>query len=136
VLVFQLVAIPLIALLFLSSAVRLFLGERPRWIALSRPLVWLATAVAVWRPDLTTRIAQFLGIGRGGDLILYTHALAFLAAVFYFYQKSRQLEGDITRLVRHIALTTAEGVAAQAQSVDGETTEKEREPPRVSRGLS
>jgi len=122
VLVFQLVALPLAVLLFLWGAVRFFLGDRPRWIALSRPLLWLAAAVAVWRPDLTTRVAQFLGIGRGADLLLYALALAFLAALFYFYRKSRQLEGDITRLVRHIALTTTESVAEQAPSDAGERT--------------
>ncbi|MDH3403107.1 MAG: DUF2304 domain-containing protein [Acidobacteriota bacterium] len=121
-LVFQLVAIPLALLLFLWSAVRLFLGDRPRWIALARPLLWLAAAVAVWRPDLTTKVAQLLGIGRGADLVLYALALAFLAAVFYFYRKSRQLEGEITRLVRHVALTTAESGAEQAQSDEGQTT--------------
>jgi hypothetical protein len=122
VLLFQLVAIPLALLLFSWGAVRFFLGDRPRWIALARPLLWLAAAIAVWRPDLTTRIAQSLGIGRGADLLLYALALAFLAALFYFYRKSRQLEGDITRLVRHIALTTAEKAAEQAPSDVEETT--------------
>ena len=121
-LVFQLVAIPLAVLLFLWGAARFFLGDRPRWIALARPLLWLAAAVAVWRPDLTTRVAGFLGIGRGADLLLYALALAFLASLFYFYRKSRQLEGDITRLARHIALTTAENAAERTPSDTGETT--------------
>lgn len=120
-LVFQLVAIPLALLFFLWGMVRFFLGDRPRWIALARPLLWLAAAVAVWRPDLTTQVAQALGIGRGADLVLYALALAFLAALFYFYRKSRQLEADITRVVRHLALENAESGAKQAPG-DEETT--------------
>ena len=121
-LVFQLVAIPLALLFCLWGAVRFLLGDRPRWIALARPLLWLAAAVAVWRPDSTTRVAQLLGIGRGADLVLYALALAFLAAVFYFYRKSRQLEGDITRLVRHLALATAERGGDRAQGDERDTT--------------
>ncbi len=125
-LIFQVVVIPLALVFFLSGVVRLLLGDRPRWIALLRPLLWLAAAVAVWRPDFTTKVAQFLGIGRGADLVLYALALAFLAAVFYFYRKSRQLEGEITRLVRHIALTTAESGVEQAQNNKGEATGEAR----------
>ncbi len=115
-LIFQIIVIPLTVLFFLSGVVRFYRGDRPRWMALLRPLLWLAAAVAVWRPDLMTRVAQFLGIGRGADLVLYALSLAFLAAVFYFYRKSRQLESEITHLVRHLALTNAEHSAQPAQS--------------------
>ena len=125
-LIFQVVVIPLALMFFLSGVVRLFLGDRPRWIALLRPLLWLAAALAVWRPDVTTKVAQSLGIGRGADLVLYALALAFLAAVFYFYRKFRQLEGEITRLVRHIAVTTAESGVEQAQENKGEATGEAR----------
>ena len=66
-LVFQLLAIPLAVLLFLWGAVRFFLGDRPRWIALSRPLLWLAAAVAVWRPDLTTMMGFMRAAARAAD---------------------------------------------------------------------
>ncbi len=107
-LLFQIVVIPLAGLFFVTSTARFLLGERPRWIALSRSLLWFAAAIAVWRPEITTSVAHALGVGRGADLVLYTLALAFPAAAFYFYRKTRRLEAELTRLVRHIALTTAE----------------------------
>ena len=121
-LIFQIIVIPLAIVFFLTGVIRLYLGDRPRWIAVLRPILWLMAAIAVWRPDLTTRIAQLLGIGRGADLVLYTLAVAFLAAVFHFYRKFRQLEGEITSLVRHVALTSAEEVAGPASSGKGEAT--------------
>ena len=113
-LVFQLVAIPLTLALFLWSAVRWARGERPRGLALSRTLLWLAAAVAVWRPDWTTKLARLVGIGRGADLVLYAVALAFVGVAFALYRRTRQLEADVTRLVRHVALMTAEEGSEEA----------------------
>ena len=60
--------------------------------------------LAIGRPQWTNDLARALGIGRGADLVLYGVALAFLAACFYFYQKTRRLEADLTGVVRHLAL--------------------------------
>ena len=61
--VFQLIALPIILLLFLRSLYRLIRGDRPRWGPLLGAVIWAAAGVAILRPQLTTAVARFLGIG-------------------------------------------------------------------------
>jgi len=65
---FQWIATPVLALLFVRAAFRLARGARPRWWLLLSAAIWLAAAVTILVPDLTTDIAHTLGIGRGADL--------------------------------------------------------------------
>jgi len=106
---FQWIGLPLVAALFIRSAVRLLRGERPRFTILLGLVIWLAAAVAIYRPAITTEVARFLGIGRGADLLIYLVAIAFLVSVFYFYRKYRQLSSELTQVVRSIALDRARG---------------------------
>jgi hypothetical protein len=102
--VFQMIAIPLVLLLCLRSVARLLRGERPRWSALLGAVVWLGAAAAIFDPDLTNRAAGWLGIGRGADLLIYVVALAFAVVSFYFYTRLRRLESNLTVIVRELAL--------------------------------
>jgi hypothetical protein len=106
--VFQAVTLPLIALLFLRSVIRFFRRGRSRVGALAAALIWFAAGVAILRPGVTNRLAEFLGIGRGADLLLYLLAIAFLVTSFYFYQKYHRLESDLTLVVRRLALEEGE----------------------------
>jgi len=103
-LVFQIVTLPLVTLLFLRCIHRVIRRSRSRVGSLAGALIWFAAGVAILRPEVTNELAGLLGIGRGADLLLYLLAIAFLASVFYFYQKSHRLESDLTRVVRRLAL--------------------------------
>jgi len=105
--VFQLVAVPLVTLLFLRCAYRVVRRDRSRWGAFVGAVIWFAAGVAILRPEVTNELAELLGIGRGADLLLYLLAIAFLASSFYFYQKSHRLESDLTRVVRRLAVREA-----------------------------
>ena len=105
--VFQLVAVPLVALLFLRSAYRVVRRERSRWGSFVGAVIWFSAGVAIVRPEVTNELAALLGIGRGADLLLYLLAISFLASSFYFYQKYHRLESDLTRVVRHLAVREA-----------------------------
>jgi hypothetical protein len=104
---FQLVSIPIAALLAIASLFRLVRGGQPRWVYLASALVWLAAGMAIAAPDSTTTIAHALGIGRGADLLTYVLAIAFVLVTFYFYHRHRQLTVQLTELTRHIALREA-----------------------------
>ena len=78
--------------------------HRPGWLSLLGMLVGIAGAVAIWDPEMTTRIARLVGIARGADLLTYLVALAFLGSWFYFYQRTRSLSIAVTTLVRELAL--------------------------------
>ena len=119
---FQIVFLPIVCVLWGRSVRRLVHGERPRISAVLGVFVWLAGGIAIGFPNLTTKIAGLLGIGRGTDLVLYLTAVCFMASLLYFYQKCRRLDIAITRLVRAMALRDAR------QCDDSSNATEHREP--------
>jgi hypothetical protein len=117
---FQWIVVPLLSLLFVHSLVVMARGRRWRSAGV-RALVWLAAAIAVLRPGISSPIAKALGIGRGTDLVLYLFIIAFLGAAFYFYSRVVKLETAITAVVRQVALQNK--AQAGLQSVEEEIAE-------------
>jgi hypothetical protein len=111
---FQFITLPLVGFLFVRNFLQLFHGNQSRLIALFGAAVWLSAGIAIYRPDLTIRIAAILGIGRGADLVLYLLAVSYLLAISYVYNKFRKMESNITEIVRHLALR--EPVSGQPQA--------------------
>ncbi|KRE43724.1 DUF2304 domain-containing protein [Knoellia sp. Soil729] len=58
-------------------------------------------------PNVWTRIAHLVGVGRGTDLILYGLVIAFFSFVVTTYRRLRQVELRYTRLARRLALDEA-----------------------------
>ena len=105
---FQIATLPVLAVMILVTAVAM--GRRrlaPKfgtaWIAL-----WVAAAVAVLDPEILVRLARFLGIGRGADLVFYVSILAFFIAFFLVYLRFRRLDEQMTQIIRHLAIRDAE----------------------------
>lgn len=67
-------------------------------------LVWLAVAVVFWWPELTSRVADILHIGRGADVVTYSAIIILLYAVFRLFVRMDSLDRSITTLTREIAL--------------------------------
>lgn len=59
-------------------------------------------------PSVTDRLAHFVGVGRGADLITYLFIIFFFIAGIAFYSKVRKLEEQQTELVRRVALRNAQ----------------------------
>jgi hypothetical protein len=59
-------------------------------------------------PDLTTRIAHKVGVGRGTDLLLYMLCLATASAFLQLYRQNRSLEEKLTAVVRQVAIQGAQ----------------------------
>jgi hypothetical protein len=105
---FQVVTLPLLAVMVLVTAIQIARRRlAPRfgtaWIAL-----WVAAAVSIANPDLLVRIAHFLGIGRGTDLVLYLSILFMFAAFFIIYLRFRRVDEQLTKIVRHLAIRDAQ----------------------------
>lgn len=71
-------------------------------------VVFIGGAVLVIWPDLASRLADQLGVGRGVDLVVYLAImlLGFLNLVLYSHY--RHLKQQLTQLVRHGAISAAE----------------------------
>ncbi|MDK8768103.1 DUF2304 domain-containing protein [Corynebacterium freneyi] len=71
-------------------------------------LVFLAACVwAIVRPDDLTVVANWVGVSRGTDLLLYMLVLAFVFTTVSSYIRFREQELRYARLARAVALKTA-----------------------------
>jgi len=68
-------------------------------------LVVLVGIVAVLWPDLTTTVANSVGVGRGTDLVLYLLVTVFAYSALTTAQRIHHLQHDITVLTRELALS-------------------------------
>ena len=71
-------------------------------------LIAAAVVFILW-PDITTKLAQKLGVGRGADLVFYVSILIFWFVVLKLYARIRQLEKSFTRIIREDAIKNAVG---------------------------
>jgi hypothetical protein len=104
-----LIQVVLIAVVILVVA-RLFRSRGARAQAIRRiGLVVFAAfaAVSILFPELWSRVARVVGVGRGTDLVLYALVIAFLSFTVTTYLRYRELENNYTRLARRIALSEA-----------------------------
>lgn len=78
-----------------------------RWYTFAWSLVWMGVAIVALWPELLSRFADALGIGRGVDVALYVAILALFFAVFKIMLRIYILEDHIAILNQHIALLSA-----------------------------
>src|SRR5262245_7945059 len=96
------------------------------WIEYPRsPAVGLLTVIAawaglffVWFPEQATRIATWVGIGRGVDLVIYVWIGVSLIVLLNLHLKIRAQMELITVLARKIAIAGATGVQDPPRSTD------------------
>jgi hypothetical protein len=72
-------------------------------------LIFVVTMVVFSiNPDLSTAIANYLGVGRGADLLFYLSHLVLFFIAFMYYLKFKDMEIRFAQLVRHIAISESE----------------------------
>ena len=65
-------------------------------------------AVAVIFPQHTDIVANFVGVGRGVDLITYLIEVVVLFVLLHYYTKFVELQRQLTDVVRELAILRAE----------------------------
>jgi hypothetical protein len=76
------------------------------WILWS--LFWIAVAVFVMVPSATQWFAHLMGVGRGADAVLYVGMISISYAFFRVYLRMRDVDQQVTQLVRKLALNEAQ----------------------------
>lgn len=95
----------------------LFYQLKGRSRLLDRGIVFSIAAagvILIVDPQLSMKIANALGVGRGVDLVIYLGMTGFAFLFLLIFSKLRALESQITSLVRTIAIQ---------QAVDGAQTQ-------------
>lgn len=67
-----------------------------------------AGAAAVVFPGLTDDVARFVGVGRGADLVTYVAIVAVMFVLLHYYTKFVELQQQVTKLTRELAIARAE----------------------------
>lgn len=67
-------------------------------------IFWFLAVVFVWWPNSTVRLANFFGIGRGSDLVLYVSLAVIFYLLFKTHIKIEEINRNITKVVRDKSL--------------------------------
>lgn len=108
------------------------------WVKIGFVLMVFAAVWAILRPDDVTVVANWLGVDRGTDLMLYVLIIAFFFTTMSTWVRFREQELRYARLARAVALqnavppTTARPTAARPTSARPAPKPPETEPnPRM-----
>ena len=71
-------------------------------------IFWLAVISAVLFPQKTDVVAQFLGVERGADLLVYLSIITLFFIVFKIVVRLEKIDRDVTSIVRNKALQDKE----------------------------
>lgn len=116
----------MIIVLVLTGALSLVVLYGIRLLSTARPLVGgavIAVAgagiVLVWDPELSTRIANAVGVGRGTDLLVYLLFILTAMLVLLVHARFRTYDRMITELARSVAITHAREPEAAGERAPG-----------------
>ena len=83
-------------------------AQAKAWVKLGFVVFVIAGIYAILRPNDTTTLAHWLGLGRGTDLMLYALIIAFAFTTLSTYLRFKDLELRYSRLARAVAVRGAE----------------------------
>lgn len=106
------IIIQLLLLLGVLALAYYFLSNRRKarakaWVKLGFALFLILSIWAILRPDDLTVVANWLGVSRGTDLLLYAIVVAFMFVTVSSYMRFREQELRYARLARAVALQNA-----------------------------
>ena len=101
---FQWLALVLVVGVFLKTIKKYKKGELAFREFLFWLILWGASFFVILLPETSSFLAVKLGIGRGVDLILYAGIGLIFYILFKIIVKIEKIEGNITVLVRELAL--------------------------------
>jgi hypothetical protein len=67
-------------------------------------IFWLAVGTAVLLPQVTIFLANYLGVGRGADLVVYASLIFVFYMIFCLFVRQQKTEKDISKIVEHLAM--------------------------------
>ena len=136
---FQISALAVLALLLVTSLANLVRRRGRPGVSILWSLLWVAGAIALIRPSLTRVVANFLGIGRGADLVFYVGLITMAIGFFVVYVRIRRLRHDVTVLTRELAISRArvpqplEAQPSEAQPSEAQLPEAQLPAPRPAK---
>jgi small membrane protein len=66
-------------------------------------VLWVAVGITVLLPRLTSFLANYLGVGRGADLVVYGSLIFVFYMIFRLFARQERMEKNISKIVEEIA---------------------------------
>ncbi|MBU1180399.1 DUF2304 domain-containing protein [Patescibacteria group bacterium] len=66
-------------------------------------IFWLAVGAVILLPQITSFLAEKLGVGRGADLVVYASLIFVFYMLFRLFVRQEKVERDISKIVEEIA---------------------------------
>lgn len=67
-------------------------------------IFWIAVGIIVVLPEVTSFLAQLVGVGRGADLVIYLSIVLIFYIIFQIMVRIERIERNITKIVREVAM--------------------------------
>lgn len=104
-----LTSIQVFLLIFIVFALsRVILRHRERVISTQAAffwsILWLGAFAGIISPTITTKVADFFGVGRGVDVMLYLSIAVLFYLVFRMFVIVEDLRHEISELIRLVAI--------------------------------
>ncbi len=77
--------------------------------------------VFVLFPSLSNKLAKYVGVGRGADLIIYIFMVFSFLYCIFLYAKLRKLQQDQTEIIKMIAIQQAIDNRKESDKIEKET---------------
>jgi hypothetical protein len=111
----------LVAVFLFFAFVVVVPGKGSRHLAVRRLLLLSVFALGILTvifPDITGEVAEFVGVARGTDLVLYGFVVVFVGNSLFTAGRFRHQEREITQLARALAITETPPPAIIRQQTD------------------
>lgn len=115
----MIITVLLVAALLLPLTYSLILIMRGNIFGITLAFFCFASVFLVIFPDKSTELANFIGVGRGTDLLLYLCFIAGGIFIFLIHIRFRQHTQMITKLVRLNAINSAAPPSIRIYKKDG-----------------
>ena len=67
-------------------------------------ILFIAGIIAVIFPEVTNVIANYVGVGRGADLLLYITVIVFYSSLTFIYSRFKKIENRQTEIIRLLTI--------------------------------
>ncbi|TWT88031.1 hypothetical protein Pla100_57620 [Neorhodopirellula pilleata] len=97
---FQWIVVPLLSVFLLLEIHGMRSGRIRRTVRLARILLWAGAILLTLFPNVTSKLAILVGIGRGVDLIVYIFMIVASVAWLHMQTQHQRLQRSIVELAR------------------------------------
>ena len=113
--IIQIILIAILLFLLYRTIIRFIRKQIPMLGFFLWSMLWVIAGIVIVFPNVTSHLANLVGLGRGVDLIVYISIIIIFYAIFRITIKLEHIDHEITKVVRTVALKNIDKENAEAK---------------------